>query len=76
MIPGPIQIAANIITALIIQYTKYKAPVLLGVSLFPLAAAGALYGMPRGTQYTNQLLGVYYVLQIFAPITSIIFSWR
>jgi MFS family permease len=75
MIPGPIQIAANLITAYVVQKTKYKAPVLLVVTLFPLAAAAALFAMPRGAQYTNKLLGVYYVLQIFAPITSLIFTW-
>ena len=54
---------------------KKKSPVLLGVTAIPLACAAALYALPRGTQYTSPLLGVYFLLQTFAPITAIIFSW-
>lgn len=55
--------------------TKRKMPTLLGASIFPLAAAAALYAMPRGTQYKQQLLAVYFILQVFQCITAIIFSW-
>ncbi|RSH85337.1 hypothetical protein EHS25_004733 [Saitozyma podzolica] len=75
MIPGGIGIVSNILSAILIQYTKRKSPVLLGAAAFPLAAAAALYAMPRGTQYKSQLLAVYFILQVFQCITAIIFSW-
>jgi hypothetical protein len=75
MIPGAIGIVANIIAAYIVTITKRKMPVLLGISLFPVAGAAALYALPRGDQYKQQLLAVYFILQIFQPITPIIFSW-
>ncbi|RSH80114.1 hypothetical protein EHS25_007316 [Saitozyma podzolica] len=75
MIPGAIGIVSNILSALLVQYTKRKSPVLLGVTVFPLAAAAALYALPRGPQYKSELLAVYFILQVFQCITAIIFSW-
>ena len=57
------------------QRFKVKGPVILGILIFPVAAAAALYAMPRGQQYTNQLLAIYFILQIFQPLTPLIFSW-
>lgn len=75
MIPGAIGIVANIIAAYIATKTARKMPVLLGIAIFPVAAAGALYALPRGDQYRQQLLAVYFLLQIFQPLTPIMFSW-
>jgi hypothetical protein len=50
-------------------------PVLLGVTCFPLAAAAALYALPRGDEYKSQLLAVYFILQVFQPVTPVLFSW-
>ncbi|KAL7420650.1 hypothetical protein Q5752_004601 [Cryptotrichosporon argae] len=75
MIPGAVAITSNIVTALVITKTKYKSPVLFVASLFPLAAAAALYKMPRGVAYKNELLAVYFVLQVYQCITPIIFTW-
>lgn len=75
MIPGGIHIVTNIFAAYIVTITKRKMPVLLGVTCFPLAAAAALYALPRGDEYRSQLLAVYFILQCFQPVTPILFSW-
>ena len=77
MIPGAIGIVSNLLTAFVVQKTKRKSPVLFVASLFPLAAAAALYKMPRtGTAENNrQLLAVYFILQVYQCITPIIFTW-
>lgn len=72
VLPGPADWSSS---AILIQYTKRKSPVLLGAAVFPLAAAAALYAMPRGPQYKSELLAVYFILQVFQCITAIIFSW-
>jgi hypothetical protein len=90
MIPGAIGIAANIMcvgtpsvvgvqlmfsAAYCAQRFKVKGPVILGILIFPVAAAAALFALPRGPAYTNRLLAVYFILQIFQPLTPLIFSW-
>jgi hypothetical protein len=75
MIPGGISIVTNIFAAYIVTITKRKMPVLLGVTCFPLAAAAALYALPRGDEYKSQLLAVYFILQVFQPVTPVLFSW-
>jgi predicted MFS family arabinose efflux permease len=75
MIPGAIAIVANIIAAFAVQTSKRKSPILLIILVFPVAAAAALYALPRGPEWTQRLLAVYFILQIFQPITPIIFSW-
>jgi hypothetical protein len=52
--------------------------VLLVILIFPIAAAATLYAMPRDPddfELNRQLLAVYFILQIFQPITPILFSW-
>lgn len=75
MIPGGIHIVTNILAAYVVTITKRKMPVLLGITCFPLAAAAALYALPRGDEYRSQLLAVYFILQCFQPVTPVIFSW-
>lgn len=58
------QIVSSILAAYAVQVTKRKGPVLFGLTLFPLAGAGALYALPRGAEHKHQLLGAYYVLSI------------
>ncbi|ORY27751.1 major facilitator superfamily domain-containing protein [Naematelia encephala] len=75
MIPGGIGIAVNILSALAMQYSKLKSPTLLIAAAFPLAAAAALYALPRGIQYKHELLAVFFLLQVYQCITAIVFSW-
>jgi ABC-type transport system involved in cytochrome c biogenesis permease component len=75
MIPGAIGIVANIITAYLVTITSRKSPVLIGVCVFPVAAAAAMYAMPRGTEYKQSLLAVYFILQVYQSITPVVFSW-
>ncbi len=75
MIPGAITIVSNLITAVCMQQFKMKSPVAFVASLFPLAGAAALYALPRGAEYRSQLLAVYFILQVYGCITSVIFSW-
>jgi hypothetical protein len=75
MIPGGIAIVSNILSALAMQYTKTKAPVLFIVSLFPLAAAGGLYGLPKTPEWKSSNLAVYMILQVFQCMCPIVFSW-
>ncbi|ORY33755.1 allantoate permease [Naematelia encephala] len=75
MIPGAISIVSNIGTAFLIMKFKRKSPILFIVSLFPLAAAVALYKLPRGNEHRHSLLAVFFILQVYQCITPIIFSW-
>jgi len=75
MIPGAIGIVANIITAYLVTITSRKSPVLIGVCVFPVAAAAAMYAMPRGVEYRQSLLAVYFILQVYQSITPVVFSW-
>lgn len=86
MIPGAIGIVANLMwvdpfdltdrsAAYFAQRYKKKAPVLLVVLLFPVAAAAALYTIPRDGTTNQELLAVYFILQIFQPLTPLLFSW-
>jgi len=65
---------ADISAAYFAQRFKKKAPVLLVVLLFPVAAAAALYSLPREGN-NQELLAVYFILQVFQPITPLLFSW-
>ncbi|WWC96612.1 hypothetical protein V866_003482 [Kwoniella sp. B9012] len=76
MIPGAIGIVSNILSALAVTYTKRKFPVLLVASAFPLAAAAALFALPRGAEHKSKLLGVYFILQVYQCISPIFFSWQ
>ena len=59
--------------AYFVQQYKRKAPVLLVILCFPVAAAAALYALPRDNN--QALMAVYFILQIFQPLTPIVFSW-
>ena len=59
--------------AYFVQQYKRKAPVLLVILMFPVAAAAALYALPRDNN--QALMAVYFILQIFQPLTPIVFSW-
>lgn len=48
---------------------------LLGILIFPVAAAASLYTIPRSDDNNQALLAVYFILQIFQPLTPICFSW-
>lgn len=75
MIPGAIGIVSNLLSAVIVQHTKYKAPTLFVASLFPLAGAAALYVLPRGNEHRQSLLATYFILNVYQCISPIIFSW-
>jgi uncharacterized membrane protein YciS (DUF1049 family) len=62
-------------SATAVLYSKRKTPVLLVAIMFPLAAAAALYALPRGAEYKSELLAVYFILQVYQCITPIVFSW-
>ncbi|WRT66019.1 uncharacterized protein IL334_002970 [Kwoniella shivajii] len=76
MIPGAIGIVSNILSAVAVTYSKRKLPILLITSAFPLAAAAALYTLPRGVEHKSTLLGVYFILQVYQCITPMFFSWQ
>ena len=78
MIPGAIGIVANLLAAFVAIKLKRKGPVILGLLCFPVAAAAALYALPRNSadlDLNRRLLAVYFILQIFQPLTPLIFSW-
>lgn len=66
-IPGGIMIVCNLLAAYFVQKFKRKAPVLLVILVFPIAAAATLYAMPRDAddfELNRQLLAVYFILQV------------
>jgi predicted MFS family arabinose efflux permease len=75
MIPGAIAIVSNIIAAYAVQKFKRKSPIMLIIMAFPIAGAAALYALPRTAENQKSLLAVYFIFQIYQPITPIIMSW-
>ncbi|WWD17737.1 hypothetical protein CI109_102178 [Kwoniella shandongensis] len=76
MIPGAIAIVSNMLSAYAVMHFKRKSIVLFVVSLFPLAGASALYALPHTTENKHTLLAVYFILQVYNCVTSLIFSWQ
>lgn len=62
-------------SALAVQHSKRKFPVILIASAFPLAGAAAMFALPRGDQYKSQLLAVYFLLTVYQCISPLYFSW-
>lgn len=48
---------------------------MLCVLVFPVAAAAALYSVEPTDENTQAQLAIYFILQVFQPLTPIIFSW-
>lgn len=67
MIPGGIQIAANLISAFAVMKGKKKSPVLFVLALIPLAAAAAFKVIKHDTANRHKLLAVYFIVS-FAVI--------
>lgn len=62
-----LQVIATLFSAWISTRIKLKWPVLVGVTLPPIAGASALYALGREPELRNKLLGCYYVVRIRTP---------
>ncbi|KAL0061392.1 hypothetical protein AAF712_011793 [Marasmius tenuissimus] len=70
-----IQVVVTLLGALISTKTKLKWPVILGLSIPPIAGAAALLKLGRGPEYRGALLGCYYVLSFFTGLQPMLYSW-
>ncbi|WWD19458.1 hypothetical protein CI109_103918 [Kwoniella shandongensis] len=75
MIPGAIQIVLGFLTSFVMMKTKVKAPMLFFVNAVTLAGAIWLWIIPRGKEYTHQLLGAYMLLQFSGIVAPLTFAW-
>lgn len=57
------------------QYFRKESPVIAGVLIFPVAAAAALWILPKTKDYASSNLAVYFILQGFQPLTPLVFTW-
>ena len=58
-----LQVIVTVFSAFVSTKLKLKWPVLLGLSIPPIAGASALFVLGRGPELRNKLLGCYYVVR-------------
>ncbi|KAK7047851.1 hypothetical protein VNI00_006179 [Paramarasmius palmivorus] len=69
------QIVITLFAAFISQKTKLKWPVIVGLSVPPIAGAAALLKLGRGLEHRGALLACYYVLSFFTGLQPMLYSW-
>ncbi|KAL0579642.1 hypothetical protein V5O48_002338 [Marasmius crinis-equi] len=69
------QVLVTLLGALIATKMKLKWPVILGLSLPPVAGAVALLKLGREREHRGALLGCYYVLSFFTGLQPMLYSW-
>ncbi|KAJ7141322.1 MFS transporter [Mycena epipterygia] len=72
---GAVQIVATLAGGYAATRWKLKAPVLLALTLPPIAGAAALLKIPRGAAHKGALLGAYYIVSFYPGISPLIYTW-
>ncbi|KAJ6498839.1 MFS general substrate transporter [Mycena sanguinolenta] len=72
---GAIQILATLSGGYAATRFKLKYPVLIALTLPPIAGAAALLHIPRGTAHKGALLGAYYIISFYPGISPLIYTW-
>ncbi|ESK92567.1 allantoate permease [Moniliophthora roreri MCA 2997] len=69
------QIIITLLAALISTKIKLKWPVIVGLSIPPIAGVVALLRLGRGPEHRGALLACYYVLSFFTGLQPMLYSW-
>ncbi|KAJ7497757.1 MFS general substrate transporter [Mycena latifolia] len=72
---GAVQICATLLGGYAATRWKLKAPVLVALTLPPIAGAAALLNLPRGPAHKGPLLGAYYIVSFYPGISPLIYTW-
>ncbi|KAJ7267607.1 MFS transporter [Mycena haematopus] len=72
---GAIQIIATLTGGFVAMRLKLKFPVLIALTLPPIAGAAALLHIPRGAAHRGALLGAYYIISFYPGISPLIYTW-
>ncbi|KAJ7709792.1 MFS transporter [Mycena rosella] len=72
---GAVQVLATLLGGFAATHWKLKAPVLVALSLPPIAGAAALLTIPRGATHKGALLGAYYIVSFYPAISPLIYTW-
>ncbi|KAJ6625765.1 MFS transporter [Mycena sp. CBHHK59/15] len=72
---GAVQIIATLAGGYAATHFKLKWPVLVALTLPPIAGAAALLHIPRGTAHKGALLGAYYIVSFYPGISPLIYTW-
>ncbi|KAJ6494935.1 MFS general substrate transporter [Mycena vulgaris] len=72
---GAVQIVATLGGGFLATRCKLKAPVLVLLTLPPIAGAAALLKLPRGAAHKSSLLGAYYIVSFYPAISPLIYTW-
>ncbi|KAJ7933750.1 MFS general substrate transporter [Mycena leptocephala] len=72
---GAVQIFATLMGGFAATRLKLKFPVLLALTVPPIAGAAALLHIPRGATHRGALLGAYYIISFYPGIPPLIYTW-
>ncbi|KAJ7282799.1 MFS general substrate transporter [Mycena rebaudengoi] len=72
---GAVQIVATLGGGYAATRLKLKGPVLLALTLPPIAGAAALLHLPRGPSHKGPLLAAYYIVSFYPGISPLIYTW-
>lgn len=72
---GAVQICATLLGGYAATRWKLKFPVLIALTLPPIAGAAALLHIPRGAAHKGALLGAYYIVSFYPGISPLIYTW-
>ncbi|KAJ6594390.1 MFS transporter [Mycena capillaripes] len=72
---GAVQVIATLLGGFAAMRWKLKFPVLVALTLPPIAGAAALLHIPRGAAHKGALLGAYYIISFYPGISPLIYTW-
>ncbi|KAJ7782319.1 MFS general substrate transporter [Mycena maculata] len=72
---GAVQIFATLLGGFAAAHGKLKFPVLVALTLPPIAGAAALLKIPRTADSKGALLGAYYIVSFYPGISPLIYTW-
>ncbi|KAJ7495979.1 MFS general substrate transporter [Mycena galericulata] len=72
---GAVQIVATLGGGYAAMRWKLKSPVLVALTLPPIAGAAALLHIPRTVAKKGALLGAYYIVSFYPGISPLIYTW-
>ncbi|KAJ7680774.1 major facilitator superfamily domain-containing protein [Mycena polygramma] len=72
---GAVQVLATLSGGFAAMRWKLKFPVLIALTLPPIAGAAALLHIPRGAAHRGALLGAYYIISFYPGISPLIYTW-
>ncbi|TDL29098.1 MFS transporter [Rickenella mellea] len=72
---GAVQVLATVGAGYAATRFKLKSPILVFLTLPPIAGAAALLHIPRGPTHRGGLLAAYYIISFYPAISPLIYTW-